>query len=311
MASKTRHDSVQGLALRFVAPVFLFWLVFCLSAALPVLAQGTTPLQGFIQTYAPESKPLDPLLWPGNKFDKQVARSLLHDPNGEASMWRRIPEWQAGRWEGTQAVNTRAFKYVNGVPVDCQPIGVHEAFDRFIKGVLKDSEGQIWHWYKSDYWSETDHGDELTESYVLYSSMGGGEYPDFYAESVDFNIVKATSEIISLRRAKAWTRYIKLGPGLIKEETLRTNFDLQGHPDSTTFNTAVERRTQPFSAYEATFTARKSVVEDFHKYLRQHGLECLIPAVKTPAAKTPAAKTPAAKRSAVKSPLTKPDTSKH
>jgi hypothetical protein len=269
----------QASLVRHLAPILTLAvsIIIGAGAVTPVPAEEKTPLQGFVEQYAVDSKPLDPLLWPGNKFDKEVARSLLRDPLQSQNIWRRIPDWQAGSWEGSQAVNTRAIKYVNGVPVDCTPIGVHDAADRFIKGLLRDKSGEIWHCYTSDYWSQTDHGFETTESYVLYSSPGGGDYPDFYSESVDFIVDKVSRKILWLRRAKAWTKYTQLSPGMIKEETLRTNFDLQGKPDATTFTTAVERRTRPFSAYEANYAARKSVVEDFSNYLRKHGLASLIP----------------------------------
>lgn len=245
-----------------------------------VQAQQATPLQGGVSTYAAVAKPLDPLLWPGNNFDKDVARSLLHDPVQESSIWHRIPDWESGNWEGKQATNVRAIKYINGAPVECQPIGVHTAEGKFTKGLLRDKKGDIWHWYQSDYWTETDQGEQKVVSYILYSSPGQGEYPDFYAESVDFSVDKASNQIASLRRAKCWTRYINLGAGMFKEESLRTNYDINGNPTSTTINTALQKRTQAFSAYEASFASKKAIVSDFSNYLRTHGFANLVPAVK-------------------------------
>jgi hypothetical protein len=233
-------------------------------------------LQGGVTQYAAESKPLDPLLWPGNNFDKDVARSLLRDPDQESSIWQRIPDWEAGNWEGKQATNVRALKYINGTPVDYPPIGVHKAEGKFTKGLLRDKVGDIWHWFQSDYWSETDHGDQKVISYIIYSAPGSGQFPDFYAESVDFNVDKASNQIVTLRRAKCWTKYTNLGPGLIKEESLRTNFDTQGHPTATTFNTALDKRAEAFSAYEASFAGRKNIVDSFNNYLRTHGAANLI-----------------------------------
>src|SRR6185369_12586108 len=70
-------------------------------------------LKGSVEQYSAASKPLDPSLWPGNDFNKQAAHSLLRNPEQEASIWHRIPEWEAGKWEGNQAVNVRAIKYIN------------------------------------------------------------------------------------------------------------------------------------------------------------------------------------------------------
>lgn len=273
MALRDKNTNREKFFFRLVLLSFASTCLFASNCP----AQQQAPLQGFVEQYAQESKPLDPLLWPGNKFDREVARSLLRDREQESGVWSRIPEWQSGKWQGNQAVNTRAIKYMNGLPVDCQPIGVHDAADMFIKGIVRDKKGDIWHWFKSDYWSETDHGDELTESYVLYSSPGGGDYRDFFAESVDFNVDKMSNRILALRRAKAWTRYINLSPGMMKEETVRSNFDLQGHPTATTFNTAVERRIKPFEAYAPALASKKPIMDEFVKWLHGHGLDSLIP----------------------------------
>ena len=54
-----------------------------------------------------ETKPLDPLLWTGNYFDEKVATALLTNEAINSSSWKKIPAWQAGGWETTQATNTR------------------------------------------------------------------------------------------------------------------------------------------------------------------------------------------------------------
>jgi hypothetical protein len=256
--------------------------------------QPSTFLKGSADEYSVISKPLDPLLWPGNNFDKDAARSLLYDQSKESSIWKRIPEWQAGNWEINQAVNTKAVKYVNGVPVEVTPLGVHKAAAIFTKGMERDRKGDIWHWFQSDYWTETDQGSDKAVSYILFSSPGQASDCDFYAEAVEFKVNKATNIIGSVRRSRQWTRYINLGKDSMKEESIRSNFDQQGSPTATTWNSALDKRSAPFTAYEKDFAANKEMQTSFQSYLRKHGLESLIPG-STAAPKADAAKKPAAK----------------
>jgi len=261
-----------------VAAALVFGSIFSLLSAPLISAQEKAPLQGSVQQFAEPAKALDPLLWPGNNFDRAAARSLRRDPNQEPSKWQKIPDWQAGNWACEQAVNTRAIKYLNGAAVETQPLGVHKSMGSFTKGLLKDKNGGVWNWLQSDYWIATDHGQQIQQSYVIYTSAGGGDYPDFYAESLDFNVDKNANQILTSRRAKVWTRYTKLAPGMLKEETLRTNYDFQGHPTVTAFNTALYKRTETFESYYPGFASKKAIVDNFHNYLRAHGFANLIPA---------------------------------
>ncbi|MBX9687841.1 MAG: hypothetical protein K2X27_14140, partial [Candidatus Obscuribacterales bacterium] len=221
-------------SIHFYAATVLLLAVLLFSA--PLCKSQPATLKGQATHYADNSQPLDALLWPGNNFDKDAARALLREPSGESSIWAPIPEWEAGDWESKQAVNTRAVKYIGGQAMDIQPLGVHKSEGRFTKGLLRDRKGDIWHWFQSDYWTETDLGDLKVASYIRYSSPGGGEYPDFYAESVDFKILKASNQIATVRRSKTWTRYQDLGSGTLKEESVRTNYDERGTATATSFN---------------------------------------------------------------------------
>ncbi len=243
-------------------------------------SQSPTPLLQGSAKYSENSRALDPLLWPGNMLDKDAARALLRDSTLERAIWAPIPDWEAGDWASNQAVNTKAIKYMNGQPYEVKPLGPHTSIGKFNKGYLKDARGTIWHLFNSDYWTETQLGNSTLVSYVVFCSPGGGEFPDFYAESVDFEVVKPAYQILRVRRAKSWTRYTDLGNGMLKEETVRTNFDENGHAAATSFNTALAKRTAPFSSYAASFAANKNIVKNFHDYLHAHKLDSLIPASK-------------------------------
>jgi hypothetical protein len=280
MIHLSRLDLNSHRASSFLRQAKLCLTLLTIFAALAVSnsqAQVSTPLQGIVQQYASETKPLHPSLWPGRNFDKEAARKILHNPEQETGIWHRIPDWQSGNWEASEAENIRAIKYIDGVPSERQPIGKHKASGQFKKGLLADKKKEIWHMYPSDYWTETDHGDQIVESYVLYSSPGAAEFPDLYAESVDFNIDKTSKRILSVRHAKVWTRYVNAGPGVMREETLRTNFDEQGHPTATSLNVCMNKRTQPFALYAASFLSNKAIVTDFFNYLQEHDLSSLKP----------------------------------
>lgn len=252
-------------------------LVFFALALAPHSSHAQGPVLQGSAKYSDNTGPLDPLLWPGNNLDKDAARALLRDPSQESAIWAPIPEWESGEWAGNQAVNTRAIRYVNGQAMDVKPLGVHTSIGKFNKGYLRDAKGGVWHLFNSDYWTETQLDDCTLMSYVVFCSPGGGEYPDFYAESVDFKVIKPSNQIVTVRKAKTWTRYTNLSPGTIKEDSVRTNFDQAGHATATSFNTALSKRTAPMSSYERSFASNPNIVKSFHNYLHAHGLDQLIP----------------------------------
>lgn len=261
----------------------LFLLVLILPAVcLLIRAQSaraqeqSTMLKGSAVEYAENVQPIDPLLWPGNSFDKNAARSMLKHQDKSGQIWGQVPEWRAGEWHSLQAVNTRAIKYTNGIAHEVTPIGVHTSAGSFNYGLLRDKEGNIWHLYQSDYWTETDLGDMRIVSYVRYSSPGStGAYKDFYAESIDFKVSKGTNQIGSVRKARTWTRYSPLGPGKLKEESVRTNYNEKGQPTATSYNTSLNTMGKSFNEYEASFRAKAAIVQSLNNYLKEHGLEHL------------------------------------
>ena len=260
-----------------ICSLVLLNVLFLLSTPTAKLVRAQAPVLQGSAKYSDNIGPLDPLLWPGNNLDKDAARSLLRDPSQESAIWAQIPSWEAGEWAGNQAVNTRAIRYINGAPIDVKPLGVHTSIGKFNKGYLRDAKGNVWHLFNSDYWTETQLEDCTLMSYVVFCSPGGGDYPDFYAESVDFKVIKPINQIQSVRKAKTWTRYTNLGSGTLKEDSVRTNFDQQGHATATSFNTALSKQTAPFSAYEQSFATKPNIVKSFHNYLHLHGLDSLIP----------------------------------
>lgn len=253
-------------------------LVFILSCTLiPQAMAQQGVLQGSAQ-YSANSGAIDPLLGPGNILDKDAARALLRDPSQESAIWAPIPPWEAGDWSSNQAVNTRAIKYTNGMAVDVQPLGVHTSIGKFNKGYLRDAKGTIWHLFNSDYWTETVLDDCTLVSYIVFCSPNGSpDYPDFYAESVDFKVAKPSNQILSVRKAKTWTKYTNLSDGTIKEDSLRTNFDQSGSPTVTSLNSALAKRIAPMASYEKSFSSNPRIVKSFSNYLKLHGLEALIP----------------------------------
>jgi len=175
-------------------------------------------------------EPLDPVLWPGNYFDKEAATALLKDDAQSSSIWKKIPAWQAGNWEQTQATITKAVKYINGQPaIENIPIGVYTAkrFENF--GWQKDKNNDIWQLYSLGYWTKTELDDcKAYYSYIKFSAPGANDYPDYYAEMVSFYVDRATNKILDVQQGKQWNRYIYLAPDIMKEEAVYTVFNEKG-----------------------------------------------------------------------------------
>ena len=277
MSIKNKHTHHIRCLTRLASAILI-----CVT--LPAYAQQGM-LKGSAQ-YSANSGAIDPLLWPGNTLDKDAARAMLRDPSQESAIWAPIPTWEAGDWTSNQAVNTRAIKYVNGMAMDIQPLGVHTSMGKFNKGYLKDARGTVWHLFNSDYWTETVLDDCTLVSYIVFCSPNGSpDYPDFYAESVDFKVAKPSNQILSVRKAKSWTKYTNLADGTIKEDSLRTNFDQSGQATVTSINTALAKRTAPFSSYEKSFSSNPKIMKSFSDYLNAHGLQALLPKATVPMAK--------------------------
>jgi hypothetical protein len=238
---------------------------------------GGFVLRGQLQ-YSAKVAPLDPVLWPGNNFDKDVAQALLKDKTGSSVAFHKIPKWLAGEWQSKQSTCTRAARYVDGQPVDTQPLGVHDAAGRFTQGTLRDKNGDIWGEYSSNYWTQTNHGrGGMAYSFHVLSDRGNDEYPDLYTESVDFVVDPYTRKIASVQRRRAWDRYVNVAPGIIKDEQLHTVLNERGEAFFTAWNVAVWRRIEQFSSYERRLADRQGREQRFRAFCKKNGLGDLLP----------------------------------
>jgi hypothetical protein len=221
---------------------------------------------------SPTPNPLDPLLWPGNYFDKKVATALLKDSSQHGSTWRKIPDWQAGQWQCLQATNTQDLGYLNGIPAaQIDPKGVYTCQSKFTVGQEKDKKGEIWERFTSGYWTEADHGSRTGFSYVNFQAPGVYDYPDSYGESITFEVDKATNKIIAVHRRRTWTQYLYVTPDTMKEEDVHTAYNEKGEPVLSSWNAVLLRRVGPF-------IASKEPSSDFLIHLAENDLWDLIPA---------------------------------
>ncbi len=117
-----------------------------------------------------KAEPLDPLLLPGNLFDKEVAAALLGRTGIPNKLWCKIPSWQAGAWGTEQATGTRTVYYKNGLAEDREPTGVYKMAGVSTCGHLKDKNGDIWNQYSTGKWTETQYDDRLSYSYIYISN---------------------------------------------------------------------------------------------------------------------------------------------
>jgi hypothetical protein len=224
-----------------------------------------------------QTAPLDPVLWPGNYFDKEVATALLKDETHISNIWKKIPTWQAGEWKTTQATNTKSLIYKSGFPYGTVIGGVYTSKGEETEGKQKDKNGEIWEQYGSNYWTETDHGDTKAMSYVTLDLPGAYDYPDSYTESVVFTLDKASNKITAVCQKRCWSKLINVAPGIMKEEEVHTAFDESGKPTVSAWNTSIMKRTHLFSEYDGKLVDDKELQRDFVSYLINNGLRDVIP----------------------------------
>ncbi len=243
-----------------------------------------------------KAEPLDPLLLPGNLFDKEVAAALL-SKTGESTelvfpTWRKVPSWQAGEWGTEQATGTRLVYYKNGLVEEGEPLGVYKMGTEFTLGLLKDKNGDIWGPYSTGKWTETQYDGYVSYSYIYFQSAGKGDYPDSYTKMASFDVDPNTHKIESVSREKSWTRRINLAPGIMKEESVKTVLAESGSPELTSWNTWVSRRLAPFSSYENRLEGQNEYEYKFEMFCLYQDLGNLLP--DKPKAVVPAAKRPSA-----------------
>ena len=223
-----------------------------------------------------KAEPLDPLLLPGNLFDKEVAAALLRKAEKPTEQWHKVPLWQAGEWGTEQATNTRAVSYKNGLVEDSEPVGVYKMGTNYSVGMLKDKNGDIWDQYSTGEWTETKYDAYVSYSYIYFQSAGKGDYPDLYTKMASFSVDPKTRKIDSVSRSKNWQRRINLAPGIMKEETVKTVLAESGSPELTAWNTSVARRLKTFSSYENLLDDQEKREASFREFCRSEGLGDLL-----------------------------------
>lgn len=222
------------------------------------------------------AEPLDPLLLPGNLFDKEVAAALLRKAEKPNKLWHKIPSWQAGFWKTEQATGTRTIYYKNGLVEEAEPLGVYKMAGEFTEGLLEDKNGDIWDHYSTGKWTETQYDERVSYSYIYFQSAGKGDYPDLYTKMASFIVDPNSRKIESVHRSKNWTRRINLAPGIIKEERVKTVLADSGSPELTSWDTLISRRSKTFSSYENRLKDQKQLEASFREFCRSEGLGDLL-----------------------------------
>lgn len=221
---------------------------------------------------------IDPVLLPGNEFDKNVAQALLRNKDKSTDNWRKIPMWLQGEWETKQTKVTKAVQYINGksVPLENAP-REFTSKRKYGLGKIRDKNGDVWDQYSSDYWTTSDKGDDTkTYTYFVLTSEGEGSYPDGYAENVAFRVDSTSNKILSVLRGRAWARYSNIEPGIVKEYQVATELDDKGHPRVTSWCEATSQRVRTFESYENSIVNLAQLQASFLSYCRVQGYENLL-----------------------------------
>lgn len=258
-----------------LVPVFLF-----LAAPMSAQTQVKPALEARVSIdYSAKIQPLDPVLWPGNEFDKEAATALLKTADTGFHVWKKLPKWQVGAWTTNQATSVRFVKYVDGQPIDAEPQGVYTKKCTCYCGDQKDKYGDVWHEFKSGYWTYAQFDRYTGYSFIRYSAPGSGEYPDQYSESIRFAVDDQTHKIIESSHRRSWVRYVFVAPGLMKEDSVCTVYDETGLPRSTAWETELEKRAASSAEFDSFLNSIASSSQaDFVSFLRNNGFEHLIPA---------------------------------
>lgn len=259
------------------------WIVLSFFILLPANGQDSPSLllKGNVN-FAKPIKPVDPLLWPGNEFNEDAATSLLKGDSEIPDIWRKIPSWEAGAWESTQAVNFRVVRYQNGQTLAGKPTGVYKYKTDIMLGWQKDINREIWDWCQTNRWTITDHDKTTSHSYIIKANLPeASEDFDQHYETIEFVVDKATGKITDTHRRHSWVKYIYIAPGLMKEETVHTAYELDGTPDSSSWNSTLLKRTCPFDSVEIYSNSAnyKEAKLSFISFLTKNELANLLPPV--------------------------------
>ena len=242
--------------------ILLLFVLICFSCVVAPANQlrGTVSID--VKT---KTKPLDPLLWPGNYFDEKVATALLKNQSPNASIWKKIPAWQAGEWQSTQSINTKYVRYVHGKWCLIKPGGVYTYRHMMTIGEAKDKNGDIWERHHSYSWEQAE-----AESLTLHSFDAGDCTICFYID-------KPTNRIVDVQQGHTWSQRFYLSPDFIKTEQKQTAYNEKGEPLYTSWNTTLYKRTKTFAEAEPSLSTDKELRKDFVNYLKNNGLANLIP----------------------------------
>lgn len=253
----------------------------CLAQQAPVVDESnrhheTKTLRASLQI-DDRAQPLNPLLLPGNLFDKELATSILRIPGKSQQQWYKVPSWQAGSWKSEEGTGTRYQVYENGKPVEKEPWGHGKVVSEFDRGQLKDKNGDIWDVYSSG-WVEVDYGDQLGYGYIVFQSAGNQHYPNLYSERVQFLVDPETRRIKEVYRATSRNIVKFIAPGIIKTDTLQTKFKDSGLLESKDWSEIISHRTESFSSYEHKLRDQEKMKASFRAYCKAEGLGDLLPA---------------------------------
>ncbi len=112
-------------------------------------------------------RPLDPRLWKGSTFSKELTERLLKDNQVSPTFWYRVPSWCAGRWESTTATTTYMKDNRTG-KVD-ENSTVYECRGRETIGHQFDRQKGIWNFCRENVWTHGQMTDYETHSFLFYS----------------------------------------------------------------------------------------------------------------------------------------------
>ncbi len=218
-------------------------------------------------------RPLDPRLWKGSLFNKELTERLLRDTRVSPTFWYRVPSWCAGRWESTEAT-TKYMKDHRSGKEDANQT-VYECRGRETIGHQFDRQKGIWNFCRENVWTHGQMQDYETNSFLFYSHpLRITQKEVVVLGKMAVFEVNAKGRIISSYKTEVIDTMTPFDDSALLDEQTKLVFNDEGKPVTTIKTQVLWKRITDFQPVnDSKGLALKPL---FTQFLREQGLKDLI-----------------------------------
>lgn len=208
----------------------------------------------------------------GTQYNQQQAMASVTPTR----VWYRVPPWMAGEWtDDKEATQTFYLDYATGKQDTSSTQYTETGSEGW--GIQRDREGGIWDAIDLPFASE-----ETTAKHLLHDlHTGDALILDSALKLVLMlrytrtRVDSSTNTITDVEQIEEFDTYSLAGPNLLRVEYSQKHFDHQGNPVGLYKGWWTEHKTGP--AGICNFNNGEDSGPDFRAYLKNHGLDNLIP----------------------------------